>query len=79
MDLKKTMLTLTIGAVGAVGMAITVLTGIAVITGFKSSGQVDNTTADLFIAGLVVFGTFLEIIVLAVVGKIIYQMFTPGN
>lgn len=63
-------------AVGATGLAIVDLTGIAVINGYKSNGSVDNTTADLFVSGLVVFGTFLAIIVLALVGKIIMGLFT---
>ena len=66
-------------AVGATGLAIVDLTGIAVVNGYKDNGSIDNTTADLFIAGLVVFGTFLSIIVLALVGKIIMGLFTGSD
>jgi len=37
---------------------------------------VSNTTIDLFINGLVIFGTFIGVIILAIVGKIIIGMFT---
>ena len=67
----------TLGAAGiaTVSLAAIVLTGLAVITGFKDSGQVTNATADLFIAGLGVFATFMSVIVLALVGKVIVGLF----
>jgi len=37
---------------------------------------VSNTTIELFINGLVIFGTFIGVIILAIVGKIIIGMFT---
>ena len=36
-------------AVGATGLAIVDLTGIAVVNGYKDNGSIDNATADLFI------------------------------
>ena len=72
-------LKLLIGAgVATVGLAVIVLTGIAVLTGFADAGfgGTNNTTSDLFIAGLTIFGTFMAIIVLALVGKVIVGMFT---
>jgi len=66
---------LTAAGIATVGLAVIVLTGIAVLTGFKDSGTVVNATADLFIAGLTIFGTFMAIIVLALVGKVIVGMF----
>jgi len=62
-------------AIAVVGLATIVLTGLAVITGYKDSGTVTNATADLFIAGLTIFATFMSIIVLALVGKIIIGLF----
>jgi len=62
-------------AAAIVGLSAVVLIGLAVVTGFKESLLVDNTTADKFIAGLAIFGTFLAIIVLALVGKIIIGLF----
>jgi len=69
---------LTAAGIATVGLAIIVLTGVAVLTGFKDAGYgagVNNSTADLFIAGLTIFGTFMAIIVLALVGKVIVGMF----
>jgi len=40
---------------------------------------VSNATIDLFIDGLVIFGTFIGVIVLAIVGKIIIGMFYKGD
>ena len=62
-------------AIATVGLAAVTLTGLAVVQGYKDSGLVDNTTADKFIAGLAIFGTFLSVIVLSLVGKIIIGMF----
>jgi hypothetical protein len=61
-------------AIATVALATITLVGIAVVSGFKTTGQVDNTTADLFVAGLTVFGTFMSIISLALVGKIIISI-----
>ena len=66
-------------AIAVVSLAAITLVGLAVITGFKDSGQVTNSTADLFITGLTVFGTFMAVIVLALVGKIIIGLFKKGN
>lgn len=62
-------------AVSTVSLAAVVLVGIAVVQGFKDSGKVSNTTADAFIAGLAIFGTFIGIIVLGVVGKVLIGLF----
>lgn len=62
-------------AIAVVGLAAVTLTGLAVVTGFKDTGLVDNTTADAFITGLAIFGTFMAVIVLALVGKIIIGLF----
>jgi len=65
-------------AIATVTLAAVSLTGIAVLTGFKDSGSVDNTTADKFISGLAVFGTFMTVITLALVGKIVIGIFKKG-
>lgn len=65
-------------AIATVTLAAVSLTGIAVLTGFKDSGSVDNSTADQFIAGLAVFGTFMSVITLALVGKIVIGIFKKG-
>ena len=70
-ELKK----LTTAAIAVGSMAAIVLTSLAVVSGYKDTGKVDNTTADLFIAGLAIFGTFIGVIVLALVGKVIYGLF----
>ena len=66
-------------AVAVTSLAVTVVVAIAVLGGFKETGLIDNTTVDLFISGLVIFGTFIGVIVLALVGKIIIGMFTKNN
>ena len=65
-------------AVAVVTLAIVTLMGIAVVNGFKTTGLVDNATADLFIGGLVIFGTFIGVIVIALVGKIVIGLFKKG-
>lgn len=60
-------------AVGA--LAIVVMTTIAVILGFKDTQLVDNDTADDFVTGLTIFATFIGVIILALVGKIIVGMY----
>ena len=62
-------------AMAVVGLAIVDVMGLAVISGFKDTGLVDNNTADAFSTGLAVFGTFIGVIVLALVGKIIMGLF----
>ena len=64
-------------AVGA--LAAITLTTLAVVQGYKNTNLVDNTTADAFIAGLAIFGTFMAVIVLAIVGKIIIGLFKKDN
>ena len=65
-------------AIAVVVLAVIVVMGIAVLGGFKSTGLIQNATADLFITGLVTFGTFIGLIVLAAIGKIIIKMFKHG-
>lgn len=60
-------------AIGA--LAIICLTTMAVITGFKETGQVDNTTAEKFVAGIAIFGTFVGVLILAMMGKVIVGMY----
>ena len=62
-----------------VGVAVTSVMGIAVLEGFKDTGQVDNTTADRFIAGVALVGSFISIIMLALIGKIVIGMFKGGD
>lgn len=62
-------------AIATGSLAAITLTSIAVVSGFKDTGLVDNTTADNFISGLAIFGTFMSVISLALVGKIIIGLF----
>ena len=62
----------------AVSLAAVTLVGIAIITGFKTSQQVDNDTADNFITGLAIFGTFMSVISLALVGKMMLGLVKGG-
>jgi hypothetical protein len=68
--------TMKTGAIAVGVMAAVVLTTLAVIGGFKDTGLVDNATAVLFVNGLKIFGTFVGVVVLALVGKVIIGMFT---
>jgi len=61
-------------AVGA--LAIIDMTAIAVVLGFKDTGLVDNTVADSFVTGLTIFATFIGVIILALIGKIIVGLFS---
>lgn len=61
-------------ALATVTLAVTTLIGIAIVTQMKTNAYVENDTADLFIAGLVVFGTFMSLITLVLVGKIILNL-----
>jgi hypothetical protein len=65
-------------AVAVVVLAVIVVLGIAILGAFKATGLITNTTVDLFITGLVTFGTFIGLIVLAAIGKIIIKMFRHG-
>ena len=62
-------------AVATVSLAAIVLTGLAVIGGFKDTNLITNATADLFITGLGIFATFMGVIVLALVGKVVVGLF----
>lgn len=64
-----------IAAIAVVTLAAIVLTGLAVVQGFKDTGLVDNATAAAFVTALAIFGTFMSVIVLALVGKIIIGLF----
>jgi len=73
--MEKQFKTMIASAVAVVSLSAAVLTGIAVVNGFKENAYIDNTTADYFVTGLTIFGSFLAIIVLALVGKIIVGLF----
>lgn len=60
-------------AIGA--LAVVVLTTLAVVSGFKDTNLVDNTTADRFVTGLTIFATFVGVIILALVGKVIVGLY----
>ena len=71
MDIKK----MSSYAIATGTLAIVTLTSIAVVEGYKDTGLVDNATADQFVSGLKVFGTFMAIITLSLVGKIIINIY----
>ena len=87
-DVKK----MSVFAAGLVVLAIVSVIGIVVLAEFKSaitftgnctsdpncpSRQV-NTTVDLFIAGIAVFGTFATILALILIAKIILGLLRGG-
>lgn len=75
----KSLQKLVIAATAIMTLAAVDLLAIAVVNGFKDTGLVDNTTADKFVTGLAVFGTFVGVIVLALVGKIVIAIFKEGS
>lgn len=66
-------------AIVITSLAVIVLTGIAVLNEYQDNGHVDNTTADNFISGLTIFGSFIGVLVIAVIGKMIMGLFTSGG
>jgi len=62
-------------AVAVATLAAVTLTGIAVVQGFMNTGLVDNTTGQSFITGLTIFATFTSVVALALVGKIVVNIF----
>ena len=75
MDIKK----LQVYAIAVVALAVVTLTGIAVIGQFKASSLIDNTTADSFSTGLAIFGSFIGILVIAVIGKMVMALFQKSG
>jgi len=65
-------------AIATVVLAVSTLLGIAIITQMKTNSYIDNTTADNFITGLGVFGTFMGLITLVLVAKIILGLVRGG-
>ena len=77
-------------AIGA--LSVIVMVTISVIIGFKSNlfgganctatpGAVDcklNETADAFTSGLTIFATFIGVVILALIGKIIVGLYKGG-
>ena len=66
------------GAIAMAVLAAITLMAIAVVTGFKGTLLVDNTTADLFVTALTIFGTFAGILVLGIMGKAVIGLFNKG-
>ena len=72
-----------LAVVSLISMAIIgAFKGLTIATGYSNvtnttiyTELVPNATADKFIAGIAYFGTFVGIIVLAIVGKILVGMF----
>jgi len=55
------------------------MTTIAVVIGFKDTNLVDNATADKFVTGLTIFATFVGVIILALIGKIIVGLYKSSD
>lgn len=66
-------------AIGMATLTVVDLMAIAVAQQFEDTGLVSNTTADAFISGLAIFGTFSAVIVIALIGKLVIQLFQEGN
>jgi len=58
-----------------IGIAVTSVVGIAVLSAFKgTSTYVDNTTVDAFIAGISIVSGFIGVIMLTAIGKTVIDM-----
>jgi hypothetical protein len=54
------------------------LTSLAIAVGYKTSNVLDSTgndTADKFVTGLTIFGTFAGILALVAIGRVVFKMF----
>lgn len=71
----KGLKSMAVAAIAVGSLAAITLVSLAVVTGFKDTDLVDNDTADNFITGLGIFGSFASVIVLALVGKIVIALF----
>ena len=65
-------------AIAVGSLAVVVMITIAVILGFKDTQLVDNDTADSFVTGLTIFSTFIGVVILALIGKIIVGLYKGG-
>ena len=63
-------------AIAIGGLAVVVVLTIAILNGFARTTLIPNVTVQLFVTGLVIFGTFTAVIVLALVGKIVIGLMT---
>lgn len=72
--MKKEMLMLAVGIIALVIAMTVALVGLAIGDGFKNSGQVDNNTTDLFIAGITTIAGFISLIALVMVGAVMIGM-----
>lgn len=70
---------MTASAIAVVGLSASVLVGLAIVDGFADTGLVNNTTAQRFVTGLGIYGSFVGVIVLALIGKIILGLFKKGS
>jgi len=69
-------------AIAVVALAIAVVTGIIVLIGYKGTGlgnTASNSSIDQFVIGLTIFGAFVGVLVLAIIGKMIISMFKKGD
>lgn len=63
------------GLLVIVSLAVVTLMGMAVITGFKTTKQVTNATADQFTTGLAITAGFISVVVLALMGRTVMKLF----
>ena len=73
-DLKVLAVSVTL----AISVAVIAIVGIAILEGFKASGTVTNASVDPYITAIQVVGTFMTIIFLAIIGKVLIGMFRKG-
>lgn len=79
MGISKNLKLLGAAALAVVTLAVVTIMGVAVLTQFKTSGLVDNATVDSFITGLAIFGSFIGVIVIGLIGTIVIKMFKEGG
>jgi len=73
---------LTMYATPVVGLALVAVIGMIVLETFKESGTYSTTvndSIDLFVTGLKYFATFLGVIVITIIGKMVISLVRQGK
>ena len=69
-------------ATPVVGLALVAVIGMIVLETFKESGTYSTTvndSIDLFVTGLKYFATFLGVIVITIIGKMVISLVRQGK
>lgn len=84
-EIDKEIAKMGVFALASVSLAVSTVIGIVLLEKMKTisvgnfNSTAPNTSIDAFVAGLAIFGSFMSIIALALVGKIIMGLFKSGS